>query len=243
MLTKNKKLLLTVFIVLVALLVGLFFVRFRSEKLIFDEFQINGEADEYVPIYAGHTVGQEFTPKYKNLCKLGFVISKDTAAKTDLILHIKSSRLDKQDILKIAAKTDDLRDKYYPFKFPPVHLSEGYAYFFEFEPLKYALGNSIYFYLEAPAAKPEDAFKIGYCTNVFHRGNAGGESYLDNSPWKGYLFFHNYYLLSDKPGEIISEIAARIWRDPVFIVSYFILCTLVVVGIFIIWRQEKTLKE
>ncbi len=230
-----KKIIL--FIILVSLLIYGAIVSLKR-PFVFAELLILGVPDSYADIYGYHSVGQIFIPNYPKLCKIGFFIFKDKPKNADLILHIRPADSN-NDLFRLTVKGQDIYDKRYAFKLPPLHTAKGYVYFFEFKPLDYPVGKPLYFYLESPDSREQNPIRIGVWKNIFHRGNAGGQSYLDGVVWDRYLAFENYYRWNGNLISVGREIFKRFMRDTSFAIFYSVLCLSLLAGIFIVSRKLK----
>ncbi len=239
--SKKNKLILFIAIIF---FITVFVATFLKKPRLFDNLFILETPSEHVDIYGNNKVGQLIVPGYPNLCKLGFFIFMDQNQqnKSDLILHIKSSKDAKQDMLKLTANGASLYNQRYPFKLPPLNTKQGAIYFFEFEPLKYKVGEALYFYLESFDSNQDNPIKIGCWNNIYMRGNAGGPSYFNEAPWQKYLVFHDYYLFDQNHSKVIKTIKYRMFLDPVFTYSYLGLCFLLITGIVFISYKERGLK-
>ena len=207
-------------------------------------FLNSNKPDGYINIYNGHTLGQEAVLKFPNLCKLGILVLQDKAGENSLILHIKESPNNPNDILTMSAKKSDLFNKYYPFVLPEINIGpKASVYFFQFQPLSYPIGKSLYFFLDSPDSNQDNGIKVGYYTNKYRRGFTGGPTYLDGVICGRYLAFCAYNWWDGFISKVLKEIMNKMLLDLHFMIFYFILCSSLLLCIFLVNNKLRILKQ
>jgi len=234
---------ISIAIVLAVFLYAALVLIFKPAR-IFEELLIAEAPTDYVLVYGKHNIGQVMVPRFPGFCKLGFfVFNNSISAESDLVLHIKNALDAKKDNIKLSVNSRDVRGKKYPFMSPQVRANNGGVYFFEFDAFEYKTGEPLYFYLESPGTSEAGAYRIGIVRNIFRRGYAGGDTYIDASPSDKHLLFQNYYKFNQSKMAVLKEIRYRLFQDKPFIVFYLGLCAFLIMMIIILAIMEKFTKK
>jgi hypothetical protein len=145
------------------------------------------------PVAGATRVGQLFVAPMPGLYRIEVSLGPGGGgAAQDLIFHLQTEPLASEDLVTI--------------KLSSAQIVAGTPLGFEFEAIRDSMGQRFFFFLEAPAAEPEQALRLRYSPGATLEG---ATAYLDDQPLLGSLSFHSYYTLRtrDRVNLLLSRMA------------------------------------